>query len=110
MASAASERNRGTFARVSVRLAMKLFQSTSISSRLGRSGRRIERPLRLLTGLILFAYATCHLLNHAFGIRSINAMQAASPVLLEPWQTFAGRTPPSASVFTHGLRGLYALY
>jgi adenylate cyclase len=71
---------------------MRIIQSSSIFSRLARARRRVERPLRLVTGLILFAYATCHLLNHAFGIRSINAMQAASPVLLEPWQTLVGLT------------------
>jgi adenylate cyclase len=89
---------------------MRLFQSTSISSRLTRTGRRIERPLRLVTGMILFTYATSHLLNHAFGIRSINAMQAASPVLLEPWQTHLGLTLLYTAFFTHGFLGLYALY
>jgi hypothetical protein len=38
--------------------------------------QRLERPVRLTTGLILFAFATSHLINHAFGIRSVNAMQA----------------------------------
>ena len=52
--------------------------------------RRLERPVRLTTGLILFAFATSHLINHAFGIRSLDAMQAASAVLLAPWQTSAG--------------------
>src|SRR5882757_4814818 len=89
---------------------MKLFQSTSIVSGLTRAGRRIERPLRLVSGLILFAYATTHLVNHAFGIRSIAAMEAASRVLLDPWQTLPGLTLLYTSFFAHGLLGLYALY
>src|SRR4051812_37815351 len=114
MASPASERNKGTLARVSVFRAMRISRSASISASIfpapARAGRRIERPLRLVTGLILFAYATSHLLNHAFGIRSIKAMEAATPLLLHPWQTLAGLTLLYTSFFTHGLLGLYALY
>ena len=72
--------------------------------------RPIERPLRLLTGLILFAYATSHLLNHAFGIRSVAAMEAASAILLAPWQTAVGLTVLYGSFFVHGGLGLYALF
>ena len=89
---------------------MKIFQPTSIVSGLTRAGRRVERPLRLVSGLILFAYATSHLVNHAFGIRSIEAMSAASLVLLNPWQTLPGLTLLYTSFFAHGLLGLYALY
>src|ERR1700704_2601446 len=110
MASAARDRNKGTFARVSVCRAMKIFQPTSIVSGLTRAGRRVERPLRLVSGLILFAYATSHLVNHAFGIRSIAAMSPAGRVLLDPWQTLPGLTLLYTSFFAHGLLGLYALY
>jgi adenylate cyclase len=72
--------------------------------------RRVERPLRLATGLIIFAFATSHLLNHAFGIRSLDAMQAASAILLAPWQTYVGLLALYASFVVHGLLGLYALY
>ncbi len=72
--------------------------------------QRVVRPLRLATGLILFAYATTHFLNHAFGIRSIEAMQRASVVLLEPWQTPPGLVLLYGSFLTHGALGLYALY
>jgi adenylate cyclase len=72
--------------------------------------QRAERPLRLATGLILFAYATSHFLNHAFGIRSIDAMRAASAILLAPWQTYFGLLGLYISFLVHGLLGLYALY
>ncbi len=89
---------------------MRIFQSTSIVPGFARAGQRIERLLRLATGLILFSYASCHLVNHAFGIRSVEAMEAASVLLLWPWQTLAGLTLLYTSFFTHGLLGLYALY
>jgi adenylate cyclase len=73
-------------------------------------GTRIIRGLRLTTGLILFSFASCHLLNHSFGIRSIAAMQAASEVLLAPWQTTPGLWLLYGSFITHASLGLYALY
>src|SRR5215471_13858876 len=70
----------------------------------------IERPLRLTTGLILFAFATSHLLGHAFGVRSAQAMEAASVVLLKPWQTFVGLVILDTSFLVHAALGLRALY
>jgi adenylate cyclase len=72
--------------------------------------QRLERPGRLTTGLILFAFATSHLLNHALGIRSIAAMQDASAVLLAPWQTRIGTSVLYSSFLVHALLGLYALH
>jgi len=72
--------------------------------------RRLERPTRLTTGLILFAFATSHLLNHAFGIRSVAAMEAASGTLLAPWQTDPGLFVLYTSFLVHGLLGLYGLH
>jgi adenylate cyclase len=76
----------------------------------GKVGRPVERTVRLATGLILFSYATSHFINHAFGIRSIGAMEAASLVLLHPWQTIAGRVLLYTSLLAHAALGLYALY
>jgi len=75
-----------------------------------RDRTRIMRGLRLATGLILVAVATCHLLNHAFGVRSIGAMQAASEVLLAPWQTTPGLWLLYGAFITHATLGLMALY
>ena len=77
---------------------------------LARNSTRIVRGLRLTTGLILFSDATCHLLNHSFGIRSIAAMQAASEVLLAPWQTTPGLWLLYGAFITHASLGLFALY
>jgi len=107
--AASSERNRPTVASVSVFRLMRIYHSAQ-----GRNAidvaRRLERPVRLTTGLILFAFATSHLIDHAFGIRSVDAMQAASSVLLAPWQTSAGLIVLYTAFFTHGFLGFYALY
>jgi adenylate cyclase len=70
----------------------------------------VVRPLRLGTGLILFAYATSHFINHAFGLLSVEAMEAASIVLLKPWQTPVGLIALYGSFLTHAALGLRALY
>src|SRR6266853_3403768 len=72
--------------------------------------QRTVRALRLTTGLILFAYATSHFLNHAFGVRSIEAKQAASAILLRPWQSYPGLFALYGAFSVHGLLGLYALH
>jgi len=70
----------------------------------------ILRPLRLTTGLTLFAFATSHFINHAFGIHSIATFQAAGFFLLKPWQTVPGRLVLYTAFLVHGALGLYALY
>ncbi len=75
-----------------------------------RVGRPIVRPLRLASGLVLFTYATSHLINHAFGIHSVETFQAAGQFLLKPWQTNPGRLILYTAFFVHAGLGLYALY
>jgi adenylate cyclase len=70
----------------------------------------VVRSLRLSTALILFSYAVSHLVDHAFGIRSIRAMEAASAVLLAPWKTYPGLFALYGAFLIHGLLGLLALY
>lgn len=72
--------------------------------------RGMVRTLRFWTGQVLFVYATCHLLNHAFGIRSIEAMKTAGIVLLDPWQTAPGATLLYAALLTHAGLGIYAFW
>src|SRR5258708_33883022 len=75
-----------------------------------RAGRPIVRPLRMASGLVLFTYATSHLINHAFGIHSVETFQAAGQFLLKPWQTDLGRLILYSAFFVHAGLGLYALY
>src|SRR4051794_36784140 len=90
IASASRDRNRPILASVSVWRLMLKARSVSRSSGTQYGVPAIVRPLRLTTGIILFAFATSHFIGHAFGVRSVDAMQAASIVLLKPWQTSVG--------------------
>ncbi len=74
------------------------------------ASRAFLRRLRLWTGLTLFLYATMHLLNQAFGIRSVEAMDMASLVLFDPWQSVPGRVLLYGSMSIHAALGLRALY
>src|SRR6266852_1480253 len=109
IAVASSDRNNPIFASVSVGRLMRIRWFGQKHQ--AEDGRRpVERPLRLTTGLVLFGYATSHFINHAFGIRSVDAMQAASAFLLAPWQTYPGLIVLYTSLLVHGALGLQALY
>jgi adenylate cyclase len=47
------------------------------------------RRVRLASGLVLFAYVTTHLANHALGLVSLDAMEAGRVYFLALW-----RAPP----------------
>jgi adenylate cyclase len=74
------------------------------------ASRALLRRIRLWTGLILFLYATMHLLNQAFGIRSVDAMDMAARVLFDPWQSMPGRVLLYGGLTIHATLGLRALY
>jgi adenylate cyclase len=74
------------------------------------SQRGFLRTLRLWSGLVLFLYATMHFLNHAFGIRSLEAMERAGKVLLDPWQSVPGLVLLYGAMIIHAGLGLRALY
>ena len=48
--------------------------------------------LRLTSGLIIFSFVCCHLINHIFGLISIEAMETARGYLLGFWRTVPGMT------------------
>lgn len=75
-----------------------------------RRAKFTERTIRLTTGLILFAYATTHLISHSFGVISVDAMKIAGTVLIDPWQSYPGLVALYGSFAVHGGLGLYALY
>ncbi len=70
-----------------------------------------ERAVRLATGLVMFAYVTCHLISHATGVFLLDAMEAVGhDILLAPWRTPVGLVVLLASFLTHGGLGLRALF
>lgn len=70
----------------------------------------MTRKLRLITGIVLFLFVTGHLINLAFGLVSIDALDALRPWFMAPWTTTAGMALLIASMLVHGLLGLLALY
>jgi adenylate cyclase len=71
----------------------------------------MERKTRLITGLILFAYAASHFIGHATGMFGLATMEAVGRnIVLWPWQTFPGRTALTISFLVHAALGLRALY
>lgn len=51
------------------------------------------RPARMWSGIILFAFVTTHLLNHAVGVFGIAAMEA-----VQEWRWLLWKSPPGATV------------
>ena len=71
----------------------------------------MERKLRLVTGLTLFAYAACHFLGHATGIFGVATMETVGrDILLAPWRTAPLRGILLVFVFLHAGLGLRALF
>jgi len=68
------------------------------------------RRIRLTTGLILFTFVTLHLLNHAFGLHSLAAMEAAREWFLMIWRNPVGTVAMMGSLFIHLLLAGWALY
>lgn len=70
----------------------------------------IARTARIVTGLILLAFVSTHLLNASLGIISLEAMDQARPYLTEFWSV-----PPlgpilALSLLVHFALGLWSVY
>ena len=68
------------------------------------------RRLRLLTGLILFAYVTTHFINHALGLVSLDAMEAGRYWFLGFWRSSIGTVLLYGSLLVHIGLAFRALY
>jgi adenylate cyclase len=75
--------------------------------------RLIVRPtllqLRLWAGLILGAYVTMHLSNHALGLISVDAQEKARPWVMWFWHSPPGQILLYGSLTLHASLGLYSL-
>ncbi|WP_136656849.1 2Fe-2S iron-sulfur cluster-binding protein [Nitratireductor sp. XY-223] len=70
----------------------------------------MKRNLRMISGSVLFLFLTCHLLNMAFGLISVEAVESARRFLTVPWTV-----PPVSqllvlSLLVHAGLGLNAIY
>lgn len=77
-------------------------------TRLGGAPR--SRSVRLVCGLILFAYVTLHLIDHSLGNISIDAMNAMLSIQKWIWQSWLGTILLYGAVITHASLGLWSLY
>lgn len=68
------------------------------------------RKARIVTGLILFAFATGHLINLALGLHSLETMDAWRGFFMAPWSNFVGGPVLMGSLITHACLTLYSLY
>jgi len=72
--------------------------------------RGIGDRLRLYSGLVLLLYVVGHLLNHALGLVSLEAMEAATAITIEPWRTAPGTVLLAGAALVHVATSLWSLY
>ena len=68
------------------------------------------RRLRLAAGLALFAYVVCHLVNHALGLISYEAMETGLTWALVLWRSALGTVVLYGAFAVHLGLGLWSLY
>jgi adenylate cyclase len=68
------------------------------------------RQLRLYSGLVLLAYVAMHLLNHAFGLVSLHAMDEVLSYVLLIWGNPVGQTLLYGSFLVHYGLSLWSLW
>ena len=66
--------------------------------------------LRLASGLVLLAFLASHLINHALGLISWQAMEAGREVFLAVWRNPVGTTLLAAGLVVHFVLAFYSLY
>ena len=75
-----------------------------------RGSQISARDMRLYTGLVIAVFITSHLINHALGLISINAMENYRKAHGAIWQSPPGVVALYGSIIIHFLLALYALY
>lgn len=70
----------------------------------------MAKRIRIISGLVLFAFVTMHLLNVAFGLHSIASMDRARPFLMGPWTSLLGGIVLGLCLVAHFVLGLGAIY
>src|SRR3954447_12112768 len=68
------------------------------------------RRLRLFSGLVMLAYVTLHLLNHAVGLISLDAMENVLWYIFRIWTNRPAQLVLYSSFLVHYALALYALW
>lgn len=72
--------------------------------------RRLERRLRLASGLVVACFVLPHFLNHSLGVVSIDAMDRARSVLAMLWRSAPGSVLLYGALLVHFSLALVSLY
>jgi adenylate cyclase len=72
--------------------------------------RRLERRLRLASGLVVACYVVGHFLNHSLGVVSVEAMDGVRALLAAWWRSAPGTVLLYGSLLTHFALALVSLY
>ncbi len=68
------------------------------------------RRVRLWSGSVLFVFVLTHLLNHALGLVSLDALAAGREVFLFVWRSLPGTVLLYTSLVVHLGLAFWALY
>jgi adenylate cyclase len=71
--------------------------------------RATEANLRIVSGLILFAFVVTHFINHAMGLISVELMQAGQDLRLPITRSLFGTVALSAAIIVHAALGIWKL-
>lgn len=66
----------------------------------------LDRRLRIWTGVVLFAFAATHLMNHALGLVSVDLMESVRDVRTAITRSLAGTTVLAGAALIHLVLGL----
>ena len=72
--------------------------------------RPTQRDIRLASGLVLFAYVTSHLVNHALGLISIDAAERGLALGVRIWQSLPGTVLLYGAAAAHLTLAFVAIY
>ena len=75
-----------------------------------RTSSLLRRNLRMVSGLILFAYIGAHLTNHALGLVSLATAEHAMEFAVEVWYSTPGTLLLYGAAAVHFLMALWAVY
>ena len=68
------------------------------------------RQIRLLSGLTLFVFLTTHILNHAAGLWSLEAMDRGRELFVAVWRSWPGTAALYAALILHLIAALVYIY
>jgi adenylate cyclase len=74
------------------------------------AARLTIRNLRLASGLVLFAYITAHLINHALGLISLDAAERGLEIAIHVWYSYPGTVLLYGAAAIHFLLALWSVY